>query len=342
MQQPGRTYTNGSQYRYGFNGKEKDKDMDGNSYDYGFRIYNPQIGKFLSVDPLTNKYPELTPYQYASNRPIDGIDMDGLEYLTYTIVINKTTSKITSQSYNWYCETQHNIHGNLGRGVFYDIRFYDEKSKSWSFNSVFVARDAHSLGIIPTEYGNYMGATSLSKMQENGSFNKEPDYDLPAVDHVDNLAKQHDIGYDKLDAKGANSLFGDWGTTPVDEAALKGWYAFEGNYRVGDKDPFNGQAVTSEERRASINASTLFSIVIDNKKKDIAHFMYVNYSDASRPYLTDIMGFGEQFSDKAVKKNYNLFLNKYMKKDEAGNWTRLDGMWSKDKAGNWTPNKPKS
>jgi len=32
------------------------------------------------VDPLTKKYPELTPYQFASNRPIDGIDLDGLEH----------------------------------------------------------------------------------------------------------------------------------------------------------------------------------------------------------------------------------------------------------------------
>jgi hypothetical protein len=32
------------------------------------------------VDPLTQKYPELTPYQFASDRPIDGIDLDGLEY----------------------------------------------------------------------------------------------------------------------------------------------------------------------------------------------------------------------------------------------------------------------
>lgn len=57
--------------------------MDGNNYNYGFRIYNPQIGKFLSVDPLTKKYPELTPYHFASNRPIDGMDFDGLEYIHY-------------------------------------------------------------------------------------------------------------------------------------------------------------------------------------------------------------------------------------------------------------------
>ena len=70
-------------YRYGFNGKEKDEDGEWGSnthYDYGFRIYNPSIGKFLSVDPLTMSFPELTPYQYASNRPIDGIDLDGLEW----------------------------------------------------------------------------------------------------------------------------------------------------------------------------------------------------------------------------------------------------------------------
>jgi hypothetical protein len=44
-------------------------------------VYDPRIGKFLSVDPLTKKYPELTPYQYASNRPVDSIDLDGLEWI---------------------------------------------------------------------------------------------------------------------------------------------------------------------------------------------------------------------------------------------------------------------
>jgi hypothetical protein len=33
----------------------------------------------LSVDPITKQYPELTPYQFASNTPIQAIDLDGLE-----------------------------------------------------------------------------------------------------------------------------------------------------------------------------------------------------------------------------------------------------------------------
>lgn len=45
------------------------------------RIYNPGLGKFLSVDPLTAKYPNLTPYQFGSNRPVDGIDRDGAEWM---------------------------------------------------------------------------------------------------------------------------------------------------------------------------------------------------------------------------------------------------------------------
>ncbi|MEM6525260.1 MAG: PKD domain-containing protein [Bacteroidota bacterium] len=49
------------------------------TYDYGFRIYNPSVGRFLSVDPLTSSYPWYTPYQFAGNTPIQAIDLDGLE-----------------------------------------------------------------------------------------------------------------------------------------------------------------------------------------------------------------------------------------------------------------------
>ena len=81
QEMPGRNY-NSPDYRYGFNGKEKDEDGELGElthYDYGFRIYNPGIGKFLSVDPLALSYPFYTPYQYAGNKPIRFIDLDGLE-----------------------------------------------------------------------------------------------------------------------------------------------------------------------------------------------------------------------------------------------------------------------
>jgi RHS repeat-associated protein len=75
-------------YCYGFNGKENDNEVKGtgNQQDYGMRIYDPRLGKFLSVDPLTKKYAELTPYQFASNRPIDGVDLDGKEYFNSTTI----------------------------------------------------------------------------------------------------------------------------------------------------------------------------------------------------------------------------------------------------------------
>jgi RHS repeat-associated protein len=79
MQMPGRKLSGG--YRFGFNGKENDNEVkgEGNQQDYGMRIYDGRIGKFLSVDPITNKYPFLTPYQFSSNNPVLCIDIDGLE-----------------------------------------------------------------------------------------------------------------------------------------------------------------------------------------------------------------------------------------------------------------------
>ncbi|MCK9640116.1 MAG: hypothetical protein M0R39_09430 [Prolixibacteraceae bacterium] len=80
MQMPGRSFS-GGKYRYGFNGKENDNEVkgDGNQQDYGLRIYDPRLGKFLSVDPLTKKYPWYTPFQFAGNKPIQFIDLDGGE-----------------------------------------------------------------------------------------------------------------------------------------------------------------------------------------------------------------------------------------------------------------------
>lgn len=79
--QPDRS-TSTSSYRYGFNGKENDNDVGkgtGNQQDYGERIYDPRLGKFLSVDPLGSSYPWNSSYSFSENDPISSIDLDGLE-----------------------------------------------------------------------------------------------------------------------------------------------------------------------------------------------------------------------------------------------------------------------
>ncbi|RFM27496.1 RHS repeat domain-containing protein [Deminuibacter soli] len=91
MEMPGRVY-NGSGYRYGFNGKENDNEVkgEGNEQDYGMRIYDTRLARFLSIDPMSSKFPMLTPYQFASNKPIIAVDLDGAEAFMKTIQHNST------------------------------------------------------------------------------------------------------------------------------------------------------------------------------------------------------------------------------------------------------------
>ncbi|MEO6302500.1 MAG: RHS repeat-associated core domain-containing protein, partial [Bacteroidia bacterium] len=67
-----RKYTAGNEYRYGFNGQEKDDEIEGkgNSYDFGDRIYDARICRWLSLDPMMKKYAGLTPYNFTFNNPI--------------------------------------------------------------------------------------------------------------------------------------------------------------------------------------------------------------------------------------------------------------------------------
>jgi len=69
---------------FGFNGKENDREW-GNQLiqDYGFRLYNPAIGKFLSVDPLSPDYPWNSTYAFAEGDVIRSVDLDGLEKMYY-------------------------------------------------------------------------------------------------------------------------------------------------------------------------------------------------------------------------------------------------------------------
>ena len=50
---------------------------DGNSYNFGARMYDARLGKWLSRDALESKYPDFSSYSYSLNNPINGKDVDG-------------------------------------------------------------------------------------------------------------------------------------------------------------------------------------------------------------------------------------------------------------------------
>lgn len=66
-------------YRYGFNGKEKDDEIKGggNSVDFGERMYDPRLGRWLTVDKYEAATAGITPYRFGLNNPIKYSDSEG-------------------------------------------------------------------------------------------------------------------------------------------------------------------------------------------------------------------------------------------------------------------------
>ena len=65
--------------QYLYNGKELHEELDLDWYDYGFRMYDPELGRWHVIDPLGEKYASISAYNYVYNNPINFIDPLGLE-----------------------------------------------------------------------------------------------------------------------------------------------------------------------------------------------------------------------------------------------------------------------
>ena len=65
--------------RFRFTGKERDAET---GYDYfGARYYSSSLGIWLSVDPMSDKYPSLSPYVYCADNPVNAFDLDGMDWV---------------------------------------------------------------------------------------------------------------------------------------------------------------------------------------------------------------------------------------------------------------------
>lgn len=107
-----------SKKRYRYCGKEKDEESG--LYYYGARYYMSWACRFISIDPLAHDYMHLTPYNYAGNKPINSIDIDGMQGST----------EQTSGGGNTEYSTPEGVPPNANIG---DI-FKDSKGNEWIFD----------------------------------------------------------------------------------------------------------------------------------------------------------------------------------------------------------------
>lgn len=237
MQMLGRSYASGNNsYRYGFGGKEKDDEVkgNGNQIDYGIRMYDPRLMRFLSVDPLMKGYPMLTPYQYASNRPIDGVDLDGLEYITVHAYVAKDKNGnlyITKKDYidfrNMTAEQIKQAHG-MSAGAFYSkfSKSFGKEGRGikWVYHMPDgtvsepmweMQQKGDINGVIPTasemEYhGIYSGGGCITTCGPLPAFNHQGpntmgrpernpyDFSQSPIDIPDDISKTHDMMQDGI------------------------------------------------------------------------------------------------------------------------------------------------
>ena len=62
---------------YKYNGKELDRKGGLDWYDYGARMYDATLGRFMKTDRFSEKYVSLSPYQYGANNPVNNVDING-------------------------------------------------------------------------------------------------------------------------------------------------------------------------------------------------------------------------------------------------------------------------
>lgn len=133
------TYSANDDYRYGFNGMEKEKsfDSEGDVADFGARFLDTEYPIFGSPDPLEKEYPSQSTFSFVLNNPINAIDPDGRDVI---LLIDKE--------------------GAGGRGHM-GMLFQDEKG-SWYYFSQGATGNPSKSDVIMSQ--NITGGVQLNKL----------------------------------------------------------------------------------------------------------------------------------------------------------------------------------
>lgn len=122
----------------------------GNSLDFGARIYDSRLGRFLSLDPYANKFPWQSPYVFAGNSPILNIDKKGLRKETYNVIIDERNGGQTL--------IDKKTSSGLMQGRTYTSYYDGIRNRDWHDYKVFNVTTINKDGVAKTTTTIQMGA----------------------------------------------------------------------------------------------------------------------------------------------------------------------------------------
>jgi|GEM_PF-732619 len=315
---PGRQ-SNAGGYRFGFGGYEKDDEVSGsgNSYTTTYRHYDPRIGRFKSRDPKAGQFPWWTPYQYAGNRPIDGIDLEGAEYITYLVrvynegsgasIVGKVDYRgVENFNYKRYSES----FGPEGRGVKFIYQYVNDAGQVYKTETGWDVRQGGSfsrsaMGRHGMFYGSgavtFAGATMFDVKKTGNSYN----WGTSPIDGADAIALTHDLDQEN---KGTFNWLEDNRTLQGDLEAIAAWDQFVVDYDgTGKIDSYTGREASKESIRAAKSGSAFFGMLTRYKQWKITEMqnrgLDLNNSDHMKQVtIDDYKGKWYQFRRNAEQK----------------------------------------
>ena len=184
--------------RFLFSGKECQALIDLNAYDFGARMYDASLGRWTAVDPLAEKYTNLSPYNYCINNPLVIVDPDGKDAIitivgntiTITAIIFIYGHLATEGLASLYMENIQNVWGLL---TSYNFEGMDYKI-DWQVNVIFrpdISEDVEKDDL------KYDGKTNYMKVLEENKGSSVTDSqfgDIRFTESSEN-AMSHEFGH---------------------------------------------------------------------------------------------------------------------------------------------------
>ena len=144
----------------------KEKDSETGYYYFGARYYNPDLSLWLSVDPMADKYPNLSPYNYCAWNPVKLVDPKGKEIGDYYDENGKYLGWDGKNDMNVYIVTEkeskqriidNTKNGNKGTSL-------SDVNVTVSTNYAVVRQSANILNLAEADNGDHEFCTTMNEL----------------------------------------------------------------------------------------------------------------------------------------------------------------------------------